>query len=174
MFAMKRLGRWLFSLVAAVSVLLLALTIGVSIHALPLSLQQWGDMQLGTRYSLRARRGDVLLQLESGFNGKLPKSGTFTLPPSASDFDFAGLHHFQSVMTVKWNATPITGAVEEYGVSVAWLICLFSILPTTWLVRWGKHHAHRLPGHCRTCGYDLRATPERCPECGTVVTSDQM
>jgi hypothetical protein len=44
----------------------------------------------------------------------------------------------------------------------------FATLPAAWTLRRTRRRRRLRAGHCPYCGYDLRATPDRCPECGAV------
>ena len=61
-------------------------------------------------------------------------------------------------------------AIHEIS-SLTNLIALANIAVVLALIAWErrilKRRLHR-PGHCDHCGYDLRASPHRCPECGAV------
>ncbi|HZL38265.1 MAG TPA: hypothetical protein VFC78_23320 [Tepidisphaeraceae bacterium] len=46
-------------------------------------------------------------------------------------------------------------------------ILLTGLLPAFRIRSLVRGRRKRQLGHCRSCGYDLRATPDRCPECGT-------
>ena len=44
------------------------------------------------------------------------------------------------------------------------------VIPALVCVSLGRRRLRRVAGLCIRCGYDLRATPDRCPDCGVVVT----
>jgi len=50
-----------------------------------------------------------------------------------------------------------------------WFFCMaFALMPLVSILRIRKNARRVRNGLCATCGYDLRASPDRCPECGTV------
>jgi hypothetical protein len=62
-----------------------------------------------------------------------------------------GLHH-------QW-----MGAIRLWPVAT-----VLAVLPAIWTLRFLRRCRRQRLGICLACGYDLRATPGRCPECGTV------
>jgi hypothetical protein len=54
-----------------------------------------------------------------------------------------------------------------------WLLILLTIpLPAWWTTTTLRDRRRAREGHCVRCGYDLRASPERCPECGAERCAD--
>jgi hypothetical protein len=64
---------------------------------------------------------------------------------------------------------------DAYGESETWLalpmtfmVALLGGLPLLAVTLHLRRRRRAAAGHCRSCGYDLRATSDRCPECGRV------
>jgi hypothetical protein len=71
------------------------------------------------------------------------------------------------------------GAMESRGLRFPYALpaLVASALPLVWVVRRlagraRQRAAMQRPGLCSRCSYDLRATPGRCPECGTAAAGN--
>lgn len=68
---------------------------------------------------------------------------------------------------VRWDATS-DGMFDRAVAVPLWLVCLLlGVNPAVRLYR----RVRRRNGICPSCGYDIRATADRCPECGTPATT---
>lgn len=54
-----------------------------------------------------------------------------------------------------------------------YLFVFFSVLPAVWVRRALRQRRLSRIGKCTHCGYDLRASTDRCPECGTPIAAKQ-
>ena len=61
---------------------------------------------------------------------------------------------------------PILPFLISFPLPLLWLG--FATPAGIWWFRTRRNRKLQRAGHCVKCGYDLRASPERCPECGTI------
>ena len=76
-----------------------------------------------------------------------------------------------SAVTTTTSAHWSRGRYLDVSVPLWFIALLASILPVAWELRYRRARRRRIRmrrGQCVACGYDLRATPDRCPECGFV------
>jgi hypothetical protein len=125
-----------------------------------------------------SRRGELdgdLLEYRKEINP--PKSGASHLRERV--LGYASMREFYEgwgILGFEYSAgdrtPPFVGltASDLHVVAPYWFVVMTTLLaPATWARRRLRDRRSAKRGCCPSCGYNLRATPERCPECGWAV-----
>ena len=123
-------------------------------------------MQIGSRfYAIEKRPGYI----EIWRIGPLPLRSE----PLADD-GVLGWNHYAGCagFHVLWYTDSVPGpATSQWGmleISFWWIMIATFFLPFAMFVRMFPIKRKLPQNYCDSCGYDLRATPDRCPECGRI------
>jgi hypothetical protein len=135
----------------------------------PLALG-WGNASTGRAY-LIGTRGGIIFETLAGVKPMPPVVviGVDGRPTEGPGFRY---HRWSLVAKAK-DGTRLPGTYGtkiEIQIGIVWPALLAVGLAVLWRRAVLKQQRATV-GVCMNCGYDLRATPDRCPECGTVTQS---
>lgn len=180
------MGRRIFAILSAVSLLLfLVMTIALSV-GLP-AIGWCGPQPSGWQtYDLESRRGTIVLKAQryeggyhwrEGWHFNLRGGSVFTHSLEfGSPAPTGSVWHWMGFAAVSSSISPQHYSYTRISCRAIfvpmWALCVAAaILPFwslgAWVTTQGRRRRRGRAGLCLVCGYDLRASPVRCPECGT-------
>ncbi len=185
--------RPLLTLLAVLSLLLFVCTVAITIRSFVVADGwSWSDgirvdtagYRIAWRKSVIVERGRVYCIADramgsvSAFSARLTPDmatfGTQLFATSPAAFRCLGFEHevrmgYAFIANVR-HPPPVD--VTRIWVVPLWPILIFTmILPVWWVIGLWRARRRGDAMCCVQCGYDLRASPDRCPECGTAVSS---
>jgi hypothetical protein len=176
---MRRLARHLFALCSAASLLLCVAVcvLWVSSYSQLYRWQQDGtSVRDGGQYSqldvtIFANRGRLhfarLLPTADGSSQR--RWELRSAEPDVWDYSARADARRPAVCGISYEERRLgrTRTLSRGAIPFSYLAALSAVTPVTWsILARRRRRTSRLAGACQSCGYDLRASPDRCPECG--------
>jgi hypothetical protein len=157
--------RWLVTILSAFSLFLCLIL-----------LYGWIRSYLPRQLSLECSEGRLLIML---WDGNLPEGGWQAYNPGNKEA-FGGFTKLWEGMRRSSDSKCLafqytTGTVAGYvniriiAIPLWFLVPLCAAMPTFWFLTFRRQRRRNKLGRCLKCGYDLRESTEKCPECGTAI-----
>jgi hypothetical protein len=177
--AMKRLVRILLNAATVLSLVLCVGTVAAWVRSYQARDMIWWAQPNPRLLRASTHRGGFAVEVFT------PQLGAYFANPPGAGWEQSAPESYSATVRSRWTRCNRFGfaldrvqnsefVMRQLACPYWFILLLTAILPAARLAGWRRRRARRLrmgASLCRRCGYDCRATPDRCPECGTPVAA---